>query len=145
MPIEHAHFMRRSRVAIGLGAIVFLAMVGWVWIPLQLERVHIRKRVEALRSVLRSGNIEGVAAFIIPERLASQHTRAYRGHYRIRLEDYGMRVGTDASVPAVWINGDIADVTPHVEYHLGIIPGGDSLEMIKHDGEWYFSGALFID
>lgn len=119
-------------------------MAGLIIIPRHRERVHVRNRVEGMRRVLKSGDMQGVAAFVLPKRPDDQAQKLLP-HYRIPLEDYRMRVGTDDSVPFIWISGDTANVIPRVEYHFGILPGGNSLEMRKENGEWYFTGRLFID
>jgi hypothetical protein len=97
-----------------------------------------------MRRALRSGDIQGVAAFVLPKRRTDQ-TQNSQSHYRIPLADYGMRVGTGDSVPSIRITGDTATVVPHGVYHFGLLPGGDALEMTKEDGEWYFTGRLFVD
>lgn len=136
--------MKNGRLAVVLAAIGVIAIAGFVVIPRHRERVHIRDRVEGIRRALRNNDMQSVATFVLPERPADPSQKG-KSHYRIPLADYRMRVGTDHSAPSIWISGNTANVTPHVQYHFGIIPGGDSLEMAKENGEWYFTGRLFID
>jgi len=43
------------------------------------------------------------------------------------------------------VSGSKALVVPDRVFHWRIIPDGNSIEMIKIDGQWFFTGKVHID
>jgi len=138
--------VNRKPLAIVASVAILLIGVSF-YILTHRERVHIRARVEAMRQAIRNNDTAGVAALVMPTARSAYQTKEGLEHFRVH-------VGTDKSVPSVSVTGDYATVTPHRKYHfdkvlkgnpLGILPGGNAFDMLKENGEWYFTGVVHID
>jgi hypothetical protein len=46
---------------------------------------------------------------------------------------------------SVRFSSSVAQAYPEGIFHYRILPGGHSPEMVKVDGEWFFTGKVHID
>ena len=46
---------------------------------------------------------------------------------------------------SISVHGNEASITPRRLFHYYVLPGGNSVEMLKVDGEWYFTGGVSVD
>src|SRR4030095_11506873 len=120
-------------------SLTILLIAFALYLPTHRERVHIRKRVDAMRQALRNNDPAGVAALVMP--MARPTYQTQNSLQRLRLGICGGH-----AAPPISISGDSATVVAQRKYHydkilkgnpLGILPGGHSVDMIKENGEWY--------
>lgn len=103
----------------------------------QMERALIYARYGELRGVLASGDTNGALRFIAPEdrdRLDA-HSLAVLGN-AMRALGSNSHVALADGRAAVW---------PVHTPRLGVLHGGDCMDMVKVDGEWYFTGLVHVD
>lgn len=133
--------MSRSRCGSVVFAVMGLAVVmgGWfayAFLSGHAEQTRIRVRYQQFRTALDAGDTNAVSQLFAPEVRARAH-RSYGmvGNFALPLD----------STSRISITGPRALVCPRGLVHFGIIPGGHTVEMVKVDGEWFFTGEVNID
>lgn len=58
------------------------------------------------------------------------------------LNDFAQPLGPRSSILVL---GEDATVWPERTSHYLILPGGNTIKMVKVDGEWFFTGKVSID
>jgi hypothetical protein len=110
-------------------------LFGWIRVRNQRETKLIQQRYEEMRQAVAADDAPAMRELIAP---------GYRDRKNIRYDFLGGRGPVDEDWH-VWIFGNHADVSPNQIYHFKILPGGNSIAMIKVDRQWYFTGAFGID
>ena len=93
-------------------------------------RSRIRERYQQMTAALSAGDTNAVLALVAP---------SYRGGFgelRLsRLDGFAKPLGSDSSILVL---GSEATVWP-------VRVGGDTVEMVKTGGVWYFTGIVHLD
>ncbi len=98
----------------------------------------IRVRYAALTTALSWGDTNTVLALIAP-----QYRKEFDGLRLMRLERFAKPLGPNARILVI---GSDATVWPSVNRHLcGVLPVGDTVEMTKVAGKWFFTGKVHLD
>jgi hypothetical protein len=97
------------------------------------DRVRVRARYEAMEAALRIGDTNAARLLFAPA-------------HRARAQDNFGRLTTFARPlglkSAISIDGTRATVCPERIFPIGMF--GHTVEMIKVDGEWYFTGKISV-
>lgn len=130
--------MNRRRVSLTI--LVVCTLASLLLLHRQLgsgaERASVRDRYELLRTALRAGNTNAAALLFLPA------VRSRAPDEINRLQTFAHDLG---AASAITINGTQAWICPRRE--LAFIPFlriGHEIEMIRVEGEWYFSGRISI-
>jgi hypothetical protein len=100
------------------------------------EEAKIRARYQQMRTALSSGDTNGVRALFAPD-FRGEANRQFD-----RLLNFAKPLG---GLSAVRFSRSRASVCPERISHFGIVPGGHTIEMVKIDGDWFFTGKVSID
>ena len=133
--------MSRTRTVIfSVVGILFVLSLAWVLSAahsIRREKATIRARYQQMRATLSLGNNNAAAGLIAP---------LYRGGFDGRqfsmLNDFATPLGPDSSI---FVFRDKAVVWPSHTSHYVVLPGGNTIEMIKSGGSWFFTGKVNID
>lgn len=139
--IAHAETFGSNRLTSSAGSNcsispeVALALNGYC--GFSRERLQVRQRFDGMRQALRARDTNNVLQLIIPE---------VRTTYCNDLQRLLMLVGTGSNKPGVWMWAGKARVLLQIRMRwLGIVPIGNEVEMIRTNGDWFFTGRVFID
>jgi len=127
----------RTRFLWFIAALVLLVYGGIAWNEQSkgtAVELKIRSRYQQMRSAISAGDTAAAEALFASGLFTADKFRM--------LGTFAKPLRPDARVG---ISGSEAWVCPVPAYHYGVIPGGDSVEMIAIDGEWYFTGKVSID
>ena len=114
-----------------LGVFVVFIRVG------DREQVRIRGRYRQMSAALASGDMNQAMALLAPQcRSAIGPTEL------IRLRSLLAPLGDHSSILVL---GEHATVWPERSSHLIVLPGGNTFEMVRVAGDWFFTGAIHID
>src|SRR5262249_40664896 len=98
----------------------------------------IRVRYGALTAALSLGDTNAVLALIAP-----QCRKEFDDLSLMRMENFAKPLGQRSKMV---ILGNEATVWPSPHWHLcGVWPIGDTVEMTKVDGKWFFTGKVHLD
>jgi hypothetical protein len=119
-----------------LGVGLALGWLGVRWRSHRPELEHVRARYHQMERALATGDTATAQALLAPalRARATQHLAQLTGF----VKPLNRRT-------VVVVSDSTATVCPLLQFHFGVIPGGHSLDLIKLDGEWYFTGAIHID
>ena len=122
-------------------AIVVVVILAGVWgvtgyRSIQRDEIQIRRRYDEMRLALAAGDKSLALSFVAPK--LREAPRLDMGLLRSFVKPLGPK-----SAVEVWDSK--AAVFPQRIFHYVVLRGGDSLGMVKVDGEWYFTGKVFID
>ncbi|PYI81405.1 MAG: hypothetical protein DME26_20035 [Verrucomicrobia bacterium] len=125
-----------------VGSFLFLLASGsglflYDHFALRPERAQVKARYVAMHRALQTRDVETVRSLLAP----SLRPRAAKGDFGI-LPTFVTAFGKQS---AIHISGSKATVVPERVFYWGIIPGGNSIEMVKIDGQWFFTGKVHID
>ena len=131
--------MRRSR-HVKLTALVLVVLViaalGLFWSSSR-QRAQIRVRYQQMTVALSAGDTNAVLALVAPA------CRSGFDDLRLsRLEGFAKPLGPQSSILVV---GHEATVWPVCTSHYLVWPGGHTVEMVKVNGEWFFTGKVHLD
>jgi len=127
----NAHSLAGLLIALALVAVLFAHRSN------QREEAQIHARYQQMRTALSSSDTNAVLALIAPN-----YRRNFHSHSFPYLDRFVQPLGTRSSIA---ISGNKADVCPDRIHHYLIIPGGNTVEMIKLNGDWFFTGDVHID
>jgi hypothetical protein len=130
--------MRRSRVIVL--AAVAISVAGLVLAHGSNRRncTEIRARYAKLRAALSAADTNAVLALVAPE----YRSRFDGGDY-MRLDDFARPLGARSKVLLLGAQGT---VWPKPNWYLlGVWPIGDTVEVTKVGGHWFFPGKVHLD
>jgi hypothetical protein len=117
-----------------LPTIAFIAFAIYEGFARHRERQHVIRRYNEFRGIVAQGEANRIMQFVAPE----FHPWAAQRLHMYQLANSIVRSGT------VSIFFGEAIVRPRTERKLLILPGGNSVKMVKREGEW-FLGPFYID
>src|SRR5687768_2012093 len=131
--------MRRPR-SIFLAVVVALAVFAGAWFTHSCrssssEETRIRALYEQMRLALSAGDTNVARSLFAPEFRGSARNFEVLGRFAKQL-------GPNSSIR---FSRSRAQVCPERIFHYHILPGGHTIEMVKIDGEWFFTGDIHID
>jgi len=100
------------------------------------EEARIRIRYEQMRLALASADTNTARALFAPDFRGGAHRRFGM------LETFAKPLGPQSSVR---FSTSRARVCPERLWHYRVPPGGHTIEMVKVDGQWLFTGSIHID
>jgi hypothetical protein len=130
--------MGKSRLMVSALLIALLAG-GFVFVyrSLDYQRAQIRARYAQMRAAVETGNTNAVLSLIAPQ---------YRSTFdSLRFQRLGWFADPLGPRSSILIIGRDATVWPARTAHFGILPGGNTVEMVKVAGDWYFTGKVHLD
>jgi hypothetical protein len=134
------HQSRQSSHRLLAAVVVVVAILCCVWAVVsrqkKVEETRILARYQQLRVAISIGNTALTLAMVAPD---------FRSNPNFNfglLQNFATPLGPQSSVE---ISGLEAFVFPKRVFHYRVLRGGDSLGMVKVDGEWFFTGKVFID
>ena len=127
---------KASILTIALALMCVGAWLAYGYGNVRQEETRIRIRYQQMVSALSSGNTNAAMALIAPEnrRAASRSLGLLTGFIKPLGPRSSVRFSTFE-----------AHVCPERIFHLGAIPGGNTIGLIKVHGEWYFTGGFHVD
>jgi hypothetical protein len=124
-----------------ISAAVLAAFVAGLYIVRQLgfgDGPVIRARYGALTTALSLGDTNAVLALIAP-----QYRKEFDDLRLMRMERFAKPLGPNARILVI---GSDATVWPGVNrYFWAVLPIGDTVEMTKVAGNWFFTGKVHLD
>jgi len=132
-PMRHRRFIICSLI----GLLMLLAAVLFVSHFTSREEAQIRARYHQMRTALSANDTNAAAALVAP-----QHRKRFQLHGFSTLNNFAAPLGPRSSI-LIW--GDEATVWPERTSHYLVIPGGNTVGMVKMDGDWFFTGDVHID
>ena len=125
-------------IIISFGALLILAAAFLVYsyVGDDREQAQIRARYAQMSLALSTGDTNTARALLAPpfRPRVDRNLQMLRGFAKPLSPKSSIRV-----------SGLTAFVCPQPIYHYKILPGGHAIEMIKVDGEWFFTGKVRID
>ncbi len=130
--------MRRSR-AITLAALgISVAVLSYVYSSDHRNRAEVCARCTELRAALSAADTNAVLALIAPT-----YRPSFDGGSFMRLDDFARPLGAPSRI--LILGGD-ATVWPKPNWYLcGVLPIGDTVEMTRVKGHWFFTGKVHLD
>jgi hypothetical protein len=119
-----------------LAMVILVAAFVYSYRSGRREEAQIRTRYQQLRIALSSGDTNAARALFAPEFRGRAH------HSLGRLVTFAKPLGRQSSVR---FSTAKARVCPERIYHYGLPLGGHTIDMIKVDGQWFFTGKVHID
>jgi len=131
---------RRSRRILWVVAVVLALLtvaIGFTWRSANQERARIQSRYQQLRAALNAGDTNAVLALIAP-----RFRNRFDSHGFTMLDGFAQPLGPRS---AIMVFKDEALVWPERTRHFVVIPGGDTIEMVRVGEDWFFTGEVHID
>ena len=100
------------------------------------EEKEIRARYQQMRVALSQGDTDAARVLFAPDFRGSAHLDFDR------LDLFAKPLGPRSTIS---FSESHARVCPVRLFHYRIIPGGHTIEMVKVDGTWFFTGDVNID
>jgi len=130
--------MRRTHAIILVVLAISVAVIVFVHRSNRRDRTEICTRYGELRTALSAADTNAVLALIAPEDRSS-----FDGGNFMRLDGFARPLGARSKV--LILGGD-ATVWPKPNWYLcGVLPIGDTVEMTKVGGLWFFTGKVHLD
>ncbi len=130
--------MRRSRVIILAVLGILVAVLGFAYNLYHRNRSEIRMRYAELQTALSAADTNAVLALVAPT-----YRTNFDGAGYMRLDAFAQPLGARSKI--LILNGD-ATVWPKPNWYLcGVLPIGDTVEMTKVGGHWFFTGKVHLD
>ncbi len=126
----------RPVFVLGIAALLLLAVLIPNYQAARGERNRIEVRYQQMRMALSSGNTNLAQSLFAPDLRGG----AYRNFDM--LDRFARPLSRRSGIR---VSGPHAVVCPERLFHYGFIPGGHTVEMVKVDGEWFFTGSVHID
>ena len=130
--------MRRKRSILLVGLATLTAALSVLLVLERQEWTNIRVRYGEMTTALTAKDTNAIVGLIAP---------AYRGEFdeprRMRIESFAKPLGPRSRIVSV---GNKATVWPDPNwYFCGVWPIGDTVEMSKVGGRWFFTGKVHLD
>ena len=130
--------MRRFRLIVVVVVVVFAAGVFGVYQAGRQESTAIRARYQQLSTALASGDTNGVLALIAP-----QSRREFDSGRFMRMDSFAAPLGASSKILVL---GKQATVWPSPNWYLcRVWPIGNTIEMTRVGGSWFFTGRVHLD
>lgn len=123
--------------AVGLLLVLSMAVGLFVYRSIRREQSQIRARYKQMRTALSSSDTNAALALVAP-----QYRSGFDGHRFSRLSSFAQSLGPRSSIVVLH---DEAVVWPVRTSHYVVLPGGHTIEMIRVEGDWFFTGKVHID
>jgi len=123
--------------AVGLLLVLAMAAGLCVYVTTRREEAQIRARYQQMRMALSSSDTNTALTLVAP-----QHRSGFDGHRFTMLNSFAKPLGPRSSI--VVLRGE-AVVWPERTSHYLVLPGGNTIEMLKVGKEWFFTGKVHID
>jgi hypothetical protein len=132
------HRARQIKLSVG-GLLLVLAIAAFAlfYRTIRQEQARIRSRYQQMRTALSAGNTNAVLALVAPQMRSSFDDLRFS-----RLDGFAQPLGPRSSI---LILGGEATVWPVRTSHYIVLPGDHTVEMIKVDGDWFFTGKIHVD
>lgn len=131
-------FMRRSRAIILAALGISVAVLACVYSFDRPNRAEVCTRYAELRAALSAADTNAVLALIAPT-----YRPSFDGGSFIRLDAFARPLGAPSKI--LILGGD-ATVWPNPNWYLcGVLPIGDTIEMTRVSGHWFFTGKVHLD
>ena len=129
---------RRPVFTLAVGALLLLAATLLVrsYQSGRQEEKRIRARYQQMRVALSSGDTNVARSLFAP------HFRGGAHRSFVMLDRFAKPLGRQS---AIRFSRSQAPVCPERLFHDRIIPGGHTIEMVRVDGQWFFTGKVQID
>jgi len=116
-----------------------LALVAALFVSHSIgqEQAKIRVRYQQMRTALSSSDTNAVLALVAPE-----YRGSFDGYRFLMLNDFAQPLGPRSSIVVL---RDQAIVWPVGSSHYVVLPGGHTIDMIRVNGDWFFTGRVHID
>ena len=101
------------------------------------ERKQIRARYQQMRAALTSQDKNAALALIAPEFRSTFYDWRFTN-----LNDFAQPLGARSIILTF---GNAAIVWPERTSHYAILPGGNTIKMVRTNGDWFFTGRVNID
>lgn len=127
--------MKRPAViaAAVLGIAVFLTWA--VHRSVVIDR-QLQERYKELYAAINSGDDARAAAAVVP---------GYQGNPVEQADYLKTFVYPFSEKTRFGVSGDKGWVCPSRRYYFYFIPGGNTVDLERHGGQWYFTGKVHID
>lgn len=100
------------------------------------ERASIRERYDSLQAAMRAGDTNAIRLLFAPGH------RARADEQLGRFQTFALPLDRRSGIS---LSGDRAQICPRREFPLlPVLNIGHTIEMIREDGEWYFTGKISI-
>lgn len=130
--------MRRSRAIISAALAISLAVFSFAYWSNRRNRSEICARYAELRTALSTADTNAVLTLVAP----ADRTN-FDGARFMRLDAVARPL--EARSKILILSGD-ATVWPRPNwYWCGVLPIGDTVEMTKVGGRWFFTGKVHLD
>lgn len=123
--------------AVGLLLVLAMAAGLFVFRSIRREQSQIRARYQEMRTALSANDTNAALALVAP-----QYRSGFDGHRFSMLNNFAQPLGPRSSIIVL---RDEAVVWPVRTSHYVVLPGGDTIEMIRAGGDWFFTGKVHID
>ena len=102
------------------------------------QSARVRARYRELTAAISSGDTNGVLALVAP-----QLRKGFDDSHLMRMEHFAKPLGPTSKIVIV---GNAATVWPNPNWYLGgVWPVGNTVEMTKVGGTWFFTGKVHLD
>jgi hypothetical protein len=131
--------MRSTRAILIVALALVILAAAWLVYSYRKgsrEEAQIRIRYQQMRLALASADTNTARVLFAPELRGGAH--GYFG----RLETFAKPLGPQSSVR---FSASKAQICPERIYHYRVLPGGHTIEMVKVDGQWFFTGKVHVD
>jgi hypothetical protein len=130
--------MRRARAIITIVLATLVLAIVFAYLSNRRNRAEICARYAELRTALSAADTNAVLALIAPT-----YRSSFDGGGSMRLDAFARPLGARSKV--LILGGD-ATVWPKPNWYLcGVLPIGDTVEMTKVEGHWFFTGRVQLD
>jgi hypothetical protein len=130
--------MRQARTIIVIILAALALTLGFGYQTNCRNRAEIYTRYAQLRAALSAADTNAVITLIAP----AHRTSFDEGRF-MRLDEFARPLGAGSKV--LILGGD-ATVWPKPNWYLcGVLPIGDTVEMTKVEGHWFFTGKVHLD
>ena len=89
-----------------------------------------------MRAALSAGGTNAILALVAP-----QYQQTIPAGAIMRLDSFARPLSTSSSI----VSREAGNRLPVWSPHYGVLPGGDTVEIIKVSGQWYFTGKVHLD
>ena len=117
--------------ALAVGLIILFSLAGQ-------QGAQVRARYAEMTTAISSRDTNAVLALVAPE-----YRKDFGDSRLMRMESFAKPLGPGSKVVIV---GKAATVWPSPNWYLcGVWPIGDTVEMSKVSGSWFFTGKVHLD
>ena len=131
----------KNNYIIALFFLIALILCAWYYWQLNQKDPNfdiVSSKYDEMRRVLANSNTNGYHALIAPN-----YQLSWRKDQLLKIPDFAKPL-TKKSL--IRIADNHATICPIPVLYFGLLPwGGHRIELVKEDGQWYFTGRVHID